>query len=282
VPTFKITVAYEGTEFVGWQRQAAGVSVQGLLEDAARELDEREVTVVGAGRTDAGVHALAQVAAFTLAREVSADTVVRALNARLPETVRVVAAIEVPPTFHPQFDARAKRYRYRIWNGAVVLPFERRYVWHVPGGLDVAAMQRAARLLEGEHDFAAFQSSGSDVETTARRIFASELRIADCGVRIDCGFPAPQYAIHNESALRTPQSAILLYDVVGDGFLRHMVRTIAGSLVEVGRGRQRPEWIAEVIASRDRSRAGRAAPAAGLFLVGVDYDVHSGFTTKDA
>jgi len=270
VPTFKITVAYDGTEFVGWQRQAAGVSVQGVLEDAARELDERDVTVVGAGRTDAGVHALAQVAAFTLAREISADTVLRALNARLPDAVRVVAAIEVPPTFHPQFDARAKRYRYRIWNGAVLPPFERRYAWHQPGALAVDAMQQAARLLEGEHDFSAFQSSGSDVETTVRRIFVS--RIADCGLRIDCGLPSdPQSAIGNESATRNPQSAMLVYDVVGNGFLRHMVRAIVGSLVDVGRGKQRPEWISAVVESRDRSRAGRAAPAAGLFLVGVDY-----------
>jgi tRNA pseudouridine38-40 synthase len=271
LPTFKITVAYDGTEFVGWQRQAAGVSIQGVLEDAARELDERDVVVVGAGRTDAGVHALAQVASLTLARDITADTVLRALNARLPDTVRVVAADGVPSTFHPQFDARAKRYRYRIWNGAVLPPFERRYAWHVPGALDVDAMRQAARLLEGEHDFAAFQSSGSDVETTVRRIL--ELRIADRGLRIDGGFPALdlESPIHNESAIRSPRSALLVYDVVGDGFLRHMVRAIVGSLVDVGRGRQRPEWISAVVESRDRSRAGQAAPAAGLFLVGVDY-----------
>ncbi len=256
MPTFKITVAYDGTEFVGWQRQATGVSIQGLLEDAARELAERDVTVVGAGRTDAGVHALAQIAAFTLAREIHADTVLRALNARLPDAVRVVAADEVPSTFHPQFDARAKRYRYRIWNGDVLPPFERRYAWHVPGALDVGAMQLAARLLEGEHDFAAFQSSGSDVETTVRRILKSA--IADRTI-----------------------ADLIEYDITGTGFLRHMVRTIVGSLVEVGRGRQRPEWMSAVVESRDRSRAGRAAPAAGLFLVGVDYDVHSGFTAKD-
>lgn len=260
LPTFKITVAYDGTDFVGWQRQASGASIQGVLEDAARNLDERDVTVVGAGRTDAGVHALAQVAAFTLAREITADAVLRALNARLPDTVRVVAADEAPSTFHPQFDARAKQYRYRIWNGAVLPPFERRYAWHVPGPLDADAMQQAARLLEGEHDFAAFQAAGSDVATTVRRIFTS--RIADCGSPADCG--------------------LIEYDVTGNGFLRHMVRAIVGTLVEVGRGRQRPEWISAVVESRDRSRAGRAAPAAGLFLVGVHYDVHSGFTNKDA
>jgi tRNA pseudouridine38-40 synthase len=284
MPSFRITVAYDGTDFVGWQRQAAGVSIQGVLEDALRELDERDVTVVGAGRTDAGVHALAQVAAFALERARPADAIVRALNARLPETVRVLAAEEVPPSFHPQFDARAKRYRYRIWNGDVLPPFERLYAWHVPGALDVGAMERAARVLEGEHDFAAFRSTGSDVETTVRRIFSSGLRTADCGPRFDYGFPAidSQSTIRNESANRNPQSAVLEYDIAGNGFLRHMVRAIVGSLVEVGRGRRPPDWIASVLQSRERGCAGRSAPARGLFLVGIDYDVHSGFTTKDS
>jgi len=246
VPTFKITVAYDGTEFVGWQRQAAGVSIQGVLEDAARALDERDVPVIGAGRTDAGVHALAQVAAFTLTREISADTVLRALNARLPDTVRVVAADEVPSTFHPQFDARTKTYRYRIWNADVLPPFERRYAWHVAGALDVGAMQQAARLLEGEHDFAAFQATGSDVVTTVRTL--SKSAIADRAI-----------------------DGLIEYEVTGSGFLRHMVRAIVGTLVEVGRGRQPVKWMSEVLQSRERGRAGRSAPAAGLFLVRVDY-----------
>jgi len=280
--SYRITVAYEGTDFVGWQRQAAGESIQGVLEEALRELDERDVTVVGAGRTDAGVHALAQVAAFTLERARPADAVVRALNARLPASVRVLTAEEVPSSFHPQFDARAKTYHYRIWNGDVVPPFERRYVWHVPGALDVAAMQRAARLIEGEHDFAAFQSSGSDVETTVRRVFASELRSADCGVRSDFGFlnTDPHWLLGDQSALRAPHSALLCYDITGSGFLRHMVRAIVGTLVEVGRRRRPAEWISDVLRSRERGFAGRSAPAHGLFLVGIDYDVHSGFTSK--
>src|SRR5215471_12644556 len=124
MPRFRIALAYEGTDFVGWQRQAAGVSVQGVLEDALGELDEREVTVIGAGRTDAGVHALEQVAAFTLEREIAPDAVVRAINARLPGTVRVLAAAAADPDFHPQFGARSKMYRYRVWNAAVLPPFE--------------------------------------------------------------------------------------------------------------------------------------------------------------
>jgi tRNA pseudouridine38-40 synthase len=262
MPTFKIVLAYDGTDFVGWQRQANGVSIQGLIEDALRALDGREVTVTGAGRTDAGVHALGQVAAFTIARELAPDAVVRALNAHLPHAVRVLTAAEASPTFHPRFGARTKTYRYRLWNGDVMSPFERRYAWHVPGPLDVEAMHAAARLLEGRHDFAAFQATGSSVATTEREIFVS--RIADCGLRIG------DERIGDESALLNPQSPILCYVVTGTGFLRHMVRIIVGSLVEVGRGRQPAEWISGVIASRNRATAGPTAPPDGLFLVRVE------------
>jgi tRNA pseudouridine38-40 synthase len=262
--TFRITVAYDGTDFVGWQRQAAGVSIQGLLEDALRELDGRDVTVMGAGRTDAGVHALGQVAAFAIERPLAANAVVRALNARLPDTVRVLSAEEAPASFRARADARSKTYRYRIWNGDVVSPFERRFVWHVPGALDVDAMRAAAQLLEGTHDFAAFQTAGSDVRTTERTILSS--RIADGGLRIDWS---------NKSELVT-------YEVCGTGFLRHMVRAIAGSLVEVGRGHRSLAWMSDVLVSRDRGQAGPTAPARGLFLVSVAYSVvQSRFTPKE-
>jgi tRNA pseudouridine38-40 synthase len=192
--------------------------------------------------------------------------------------VRILAAVEVPPSFHPRFDARAKTYRYRIWNGDVLSPFERRYAWHRSGALNVDAMQQAAQLLTGEHDFAAFMGTGSDVVSTVRRVLAS--RMADCGLRVDCGFPIadlPRSALCNESALRNksalhnPQSALLCYDITGTGFLRHMVRTIVGSLVEIGCGRRPIEWMTHVLESRDRAQAGPTAPAMGLFLVGVDY-----------
>jgi tRNA pseudouridine38-40 synthase len=280
MPTFKITLAYDGTDFVGWQRQAAGVSIQGLLEEALRELDQRDVTVTGAGRTDAGVHALGQVAAFSIERALAADAVVRALNARLPEAVRVLSAQEVPASFHPQFGARAKTYRYRIWNGDVSSPFERRYAWHVPGTLDLDAMQAAARILEGVHDFAAFQSTGGETKTTEREVLSS--RIADCGLRTDWLIDSADSAESPESLIRNPQSAMVAYQIVGTGFLRHMVRAIAGSLVEVGRGRRPAEWLADVLASRDRGLAGPTAPAEGLFLVSVTYSVvESRFTSKE-
>jgi tRNA pseudouridine38-40 synthase len=245
MPSFKITLAYDGTDFVGWQRQASGTSVQGLIEDALRELAGGAVTVTGAGRTDAGVHALGQVAGFALDRPIAADLVVRALNARLPPDVRVLSADEVPPAFHARFHARAKRYRYRIWNADVVSPFERRYVWHLPGRLDVEAMNAAARLLEGRHDFGAFRGAGGEAETAVRTVASSRVE---------------------------RRRQLVVYDVSGDGFLRHMVRAIAGTLVDVGRRRRPVEWMSEVLASRDRARAGTTAPPEGLFLVRVEYD----------
>jgi tRNA pseudouridine38-40 synthase len=273
MPSFKITLAYDGTDYVGWQRQANGVSVQGLIEDALRELEGRAVAVAGAGRTDSGVHALGQVAAFTIERAMPPDALLRALNAHLPDAIRVMAADEVPASFHPRFVASTKTYRYRIWNGDVVSPFECRYVWPVGGALDVEAMSAAARLVEGQHDFAAFQATGSDVASTVRDVVES--RIADCGSRIDYGFAESPQSIRNSairnSALRNPQSALLVYEITGSGFLRHMVRTIVGTLVEIGRGKRPVDWMADVLASRDRTAAGPTAPAAGLFLVRVDY-----------
>jgi tRNA pseudouridine38-40 synthase len=256
MPTFTITVAYDGTDYVGWQRQANGLSIQEVIENALRELDEREVRVTGAGRTDAGVHALGQVAAFTIERPLAADSLRRALNARLPDAIRVIAAQEAPPAFHPRFSATAKTYRYRIWTGEAISPFEHRYAWHVRDGLDVGAMRAAAGLLVGRQDFAAFQATGSDVTTTVRAILVS--RISECGSRIaDDGFSG--------------ESALLIYEVSGTGFLRHMVRTIVGTLVEIGRGRQPVEWIGRLLVLRDRTLAGPTAPAAGLFLVRVEY-----------
>jgi len=278
MPHFKITLAYDGTGYVGWQRQASGPSVQGLVEGALRDLDERDVTLTGAGRTDAGVHALGQVAGFTLHRALPAGAVVRALNARLPDAVRVLSALEVPSTFHPRFGARSKTYRYRIWNGEVISPFERRYAWHLVPALDVGAMQAAAQLLVGRYDFAAFQAVGSAVSTTQREIFAS--RISDCGLRIGEEFSirngspihGHQRATHEpQSAIHDPQSAILTYEITGTGFLRHMVRIIVGTLVEIGRGRQPVEWIGRLLTSRDRRGAGPTAPPEGLFLVAVEY-----------
>lgn len=241
--TFKLTLEYDGTDLVGWQRQASGVSVQGLLEDALRPINGGPVTVQGAGRTDAGVHALGQVCSFGLAASIEPATLARALNAVLPPDVRIANAELVPDDFHARFSSTGKIYHYRIANGPFVSPFMRRYAWHVMPVLDVLAMRAAAAVLCGEHDFAAFQGAGSDVHTTVRRI--------------------RRLTVDGESPL--------VLEVEGDGFLRHMVRNIAGTLVEIGLGRRAPGEISGILASRDRARAGTTAPALGLFLVRVLY-----------
>jgi tRNA pseudouridine38-40 synthase len=246
LPTFKLTLAYDGTGLVGWQRQAAGVSVQELVEEACGELDGRAVTVVAAGRTDAGVHALGQVATVSLVRVMAPRSLVAAINARLPPAVRVLQAAEVAPDFHPRFHARRKTYRYRIWNAGIVSPFERLYSWHVPAELDIASMRAAARAIEGTHDFGAFRAAGSDSSGSVRSVFVSDVQAG--------------------------ADALVVYEISGDGFLRHMVRTIVGTLVEVGRGRRSRQSMAEILASRDRGRAGPTAPPEGLFLTRVEYD----------
>ncbi len=252
--TFKLTIAYDGTDLIGWQRQADGMSVQGLLEDALRELDGRDVAVVGAGRTDAGVHAIGQVASCSLARDIDAGVLLRALNAHLPVTVRVLRAEPALPNFHARFDAISKHYRYRLWNGPAVPPFERLYVWHLLGPLDLDAMNDAAKRLEGTHDFAAFQWTGSSVATTTRQITMSRLTAGPTGI-----------------AEEKLYGRLISYDVAADGFLRHMVRTIVGTLVDIGLGRKPPAWMDDVLASRDRRSAWQTAPASGLVLAAVDY-----------
>jgi tRNA pseudouridine38-40 synthase len=245
--TLKITLSYDGTRFVGWQRQAAGESIQGLLEDALARFEGGPVTAHGAGRTDAGVHALGQVASATVSFTHPPDTLVRALNAQLPEDVRVLEVAEAPAEFHARFSARSKTYRYQIRAGTTGDPFTRAFVWQLAEPLDVAAMRPAAARLVGTHDFAAFQSAGTETSTTVRTIFRSDLRGPD-GL------------------------APLVFEISGDGFLRHMVRAIVGTLVEIGRGWRPAGSMAQLLDGGTRAQAGATAPPHGLFLVRVDYD----------
>jgi len=248
--TFKLTLAYDGTGLVGWQRQPEGISVQGLLEEAlARLTASPGATVTGAGRTDAGVHARGQVASVTLATALTPADVLRGANALLPAAVRVLAVDRVDPTFHARFGAREKRYEYHAVNGPVISPFDVRYAWHIPYPLDAAAMRVALSSLHGRHDFAAFRSTGSDIEDTVRTLI--EVRLDDAPA--DGG------------------GRRLILTLVGDGFLRHMVRAIMGTLVEIGRGRWEPARLAAILASGDRAQAGPTAPPQGLFLVSVRY-----------
>jgi tRNA pseudouridine38-40 synthase len=243
----KLTVSYDGTDYVGWQRQAEGISIQGLLEDALAPFEGKPVTVQGAGRTDAGVHALGQVASVRIAAAIDAATLGRALNAVLPIDVRIVSVEEEDAQFHARFSATGKTYEYRIVNAPFVSPFIHRYVSHVPPRLDFDAMRAATAMLRGRHDFAAFQSAGSDTPSSERTISGIDW--------------IPGSGADLPSILR----------ISGDGFLRHMVRNIAGTLIEIGRGRWPPSEMAAILSSRDRSRAGTTAPAQGLFLVAVMY-----------
>jgi tRNA pseudouridine38-40 synthase len=245
--TLKLTLQYDGTDYVGWQRQPTGVSVQALLEDAVAPIAGQHVTLHGAGRTDAGVHALAQVASVGLDTALPAPTIARAINAVLPPDVRVLGVEDTSESFHARFSARSKTYEYRIVNAPLVSAFLYRYVWHVPQPLDVDAMRAAAAPLVGTHDFAGFQGAGSPVATSQRTILALDLEEGG-------GFDLP-----------------LVIRVTGDGFLRHMVRNIVGTLVEVGIGRWDPWRLLSVLDSRDRTQAGPTAPAQGLFLAHVTY-----------
>lgn len=243
--TLKITLAYDGTRFVGWQRQAEGGSIQGFLEDALARFEGGPVIVHGAGRTDAGVHALGQVASARVTCAHDCATLTRALNANLPDEIRVVSVEDADDSFHARFSARGKTYRYRIRNAPVADPFERLFAWHLPERLALEAMIRAAAFMVGTHDFSAFRSVGGDVTTPVRTVTRSEWR---------------------------QSGGLLTYEISGDGFLRHMVRAIVGTLVEVGRGWRQVDEMPSLLASGARADAGATAPAHGLFLVSVDYD----------
>jgi tRNA pseudouridine38-40 synthase len=247
--TIRMTLAYDGTSFAGWQVQPGKPTVQGVLERTLGTMLGERVKVAGAGRTDAGVHAMGQVASFTTERGIPLDGLRRGLNARLPDDIRVLEAEDAPSGFHARSDARGKDYRYRMSRGAVVLPFTARYVEPVRGSLDVGAMSAAARRFEGSHDFTSFAPADCALEDRRRTVLIS--RLVESGEE-------------------------LVYDVRGDGFLRHMIRTIVGTLLEVGRGRLAPESIDAILAARDRRRAGPCAAARGLVLVRVLYGADRG------
>jgi len=242
----RLVVEYDGTDFVGWQRQENGPSVQAALEEAVARMTGERVVVAGAGRTDAGVHARGQVAAFSTERAIAVDGFRRGLNALLPPSVAVVAADEAPADFDPRRHARGKRYRYRIWNAESRSPLEARTSWHVRAPLDERAMHEAASRLVGRHDFVAFRAADCDRKNTVRRI-----------ARLDVARAGP----------------LVTVDAEADAFLKHMVRIVVGSLYEVGRGARPAGWIGEVLDGRDRTRAGPTAPPQGLTLERVDYEL---------
>lgn len=246
MPTHRFTLEYDGAGFEGWQRQPEGHrSVQATLEEAIARVTGAAVRVVGAGRTDAGVHAEGQVASASFATHLAPAGLARALNAVLPPDLAVLDLAHAPEGFHAQRDARFKQYRYQVWNGASRSPLRARRAAWVRSRLDLDAVRAAARELVGSHDFASFRAVGSRVGTTLRTLR-----------RLD--------------VLGSPGD-LVVFEIEATGFLRHMARSLVGTLVEVGRGRRPAASMAGVLAARDRSAAGPTAPAQGLTLVRVMY-----------
>ena len=273
---WKLTLAYDGTEFRGWQVQPGELTVQGELQAALGRITGESPLPQGSGRTDEGVHALGQVASFALAAPIPAENLQRALNRTLPPAIRILEARTAPSTFHARHSAVAKTYEYRVFREAICPPFLARYVYACPWPMDVEALQRAARLFEGEHDFMSFAATDPELgnrgydpdakpdqrplpregfqaeppmAATVRRIFSSGWEERQC----EAGAP-------------------LVYRVRGSGFLHHMVRNLVGTMLDVGRGRLSAGAIPGILAARSRAAAGPTAPARGLFLHSVEYD----------
>jgi tRNA pseudouridine38-40 synthase len=255
VRNIRLDIQYEGTEYHGWQAQPREPTIQETLRGVIARITGESIGLTAAGRTDAGVHALGQVAAFRTSSRLTSQTLQRALNALLPQDIRIVGAADATTGFHPRYDALSKRYFYLLWNEAIVPPFLRRFVWGVPYGLDRSAMRGCLPALTGRHDFSAFRGSGCGAMTATRMIYALDLEEAD---RIDF-------------MTATLSGRFLKVTVEADGFLRHMVRNIVGTLVEVGRGRMSQHSLEEILRSGNRSLAGPTAPAQGLFLESVRY-----------
>jgi tRNA pseudouridine38-40 synthase len=246
----KLILSYDGSDFAGWQVQADAVTVQGTLASAIGRVTGEKVLPQGSGRTDAGVHALAQVVTFVTESSVPTANFVKALNDVLPASVRVLEVEEAAADFHARKSARAKTYRYRICRAAICPPFLARYLWHYPFPLDEQAMAQAASAVEGEHDFTSF--AAVDPERGREGVPVSNVR-----------------RIFSSSWER--QADEFVYTVKGSGFLRHMVRNLVGTFILVGKATLRTEDVTRILEARNRSAAGATAPASGLYLVGVEY-----------
>ena len=245
MPTVRLILEYDGSRYAGWQRQPDQPTIQEAVETAVFQLTQESVVVIGAGRTDSGVHALGQVASFRIERQWTPREWLRGLNARLPSDISVRSAALMPDDFHARYAARGKLYEYRILNRGERPALDRAYLWHVHKPLDQAAMAQAATVLIGSHNFSSFEGSLTDNEDPV------------CHLR--------QLSIVREGDL-------IKIHAYADRFLKHMVRAIVGTLVEVGHAKRTPQSLSTILAAKDRTAAGRTAPAHGLFLIRVDYD----------
>jgi tRNA pseudouridine38-40 synthase len=258
----KITIAYDGTAYSGWQVQPDKPTIQGTFEVTWQSLTQESLRVTAAGRTDAGVHAIGQVIGLATETRLCNDDLHRGLNALLPDDIAVITVDYAPENFHATYNAIGKRYRYNIHNARAPSVFDRHYAWHYPQPLDLEAMHKAGQGLVGRHDFSSFETAGSERPDSIRTIH--ELTVCHVG-------ESAAADSHSAVSEKLPYMNRVTIEVAGDGFLYNMVRTIVGTLIEVGAGKRDINWPAEVLAARDRRRAGQTAPPHGLFLVHVDY-----------
>lgn len=245
VRKIKLLIEYDGTNYQGWQVQAEGQTIQGVIEDRLARILGEPVHLIGSGRTDAGTHAFGQVAHFTTHRNLDPTTIQRALNSLLPEDILILKAEEVGEAFHARKGVRSKVYEYHILNRPLRSVFYRPYVWHIPYPLDWEEIRKATQKLVGRHDFSSFRSTGSPVTSALREVFRAEWKQGKDG--------------------------LMRFQIEANGFLKQMVRAIVGTLVEVGKGKLDAEGFQRILDSRDRRRAGPTAPAHGLFLKEVKY-----------
>jgi tRNA pseudouridine38-40 synthase len=274
----KLILSYDGSDFSGWQVQPDAVTVQGTLASAFGRITGEKVLPQGSGRTDAGVHALAQVVTFVTESSVPTRNFVKALNDILPASVRVLEVTEVPPEFHARHSSRAKTYHYRIYRGAICPPFLARYVWHFPFPLNEQSIARAAALVEGEHDFTSFAAvdpergagkSANHEEHPSALLRKSSVSRRNPKVSAEVSPVSNVRRIFSSSWER--QGDEFVYTVRGSGFLHHMVRNLVGTFILVGKKTLQAEDLTRILEARNRSPAGATAPASGLYLVNVEY-----------
>ena len=245
MPNFKITIEYDGSAYHGWQRQAEDRTIQGEIEKALMTMTEDRITVIGSGRTDAGVHALNQTANFRCATSLTPEIFLKGLNSLLPEDIVITSCKVVPEKFHARYDVKSKVYHYRILNRLLPVAIFRQYAWHIRKNLDLSAIQEALRCIVGSHDFKSFEGSGSPRASSVRSII-------------------------NADILKTDDDYLVL-KIEGDGFLKFMVRNIVGTLVDVGLDKITSDDFKRILVSKDRNLAGITAPPHGLFLIEVKY-----------
>jgi tRNA pseudouridine38-40 synthase len=242
----KLLIEYDGTNYLGWQVQVRGLTIQGVIEEKLARLTGEKIHLIGSGRTDAGAHALGQVASFKTESQMAVRTLQKALNSLLPPDIVIQKTEEVEEDFHARKSPKGKIYEYRILNRETRSAFHRLYAWHMPQRLNLEEMEGATRILIGEHDFSCFRSVGTPTRTAIRKVFRAEWK--------------------------KNREGFLFFEIEANGFLKQMVRAIVGTLVEVGKGRISVEGFKKILASRERSKAGPTAPARGLFLKRVQYE----------